>query len=86
LTGAIPAELGASSNRLHSSIFSTRKGLINTFKILDVRNNKIVGSIPSTLGLMTSLTVIHLSDNQITGSLPSEIGNLLDLELLSLGA
>ncbi len=51
---------------------------------LDVRNNSMVGSLPSELGLVTNLRQILLSGNEnITGTIPSELGHLSRLGELS---
>lgn len=43
---------------------------------MDISNNKISGSIPSSLGYLEHLLKLNLSRNQLTGFIPAEFGNL----------
>ena len=51
---------------------------------LDLFNNQLTGSIPSSLRSLTNLTSLLLFDNQLTGSIPSSLGSLTNLEGLNL--
>ncbi|XP_058114826.1 MDIS1-interacting receptor like kinase 2-like [Magnolia sinica] len=51
---------------------------------LDLADNNLTGSIPSTLGNLTKLTVLMLGRNQISGSIPPQFGNLMNLHGLDL--
>ncbi|WJX75016.1 hypothetical protein P8452_58598 [Trifolium repens] len=51
---------------------------------MDISNNKINGSIPSSLGNCTNLTDLILPMNKFSGPIPSEIGNLVNLRTLVL--
>ncbi len=53
-------------------------------EILDLRENRLRGLIPSELGNLTNLTVLNLSANRLGGTIPSELGNLTNLEVLDL--
>ena len=44
--------------------------------------NRLTGSIPSSLGSLTNLESLLLSENQLTGSIPSSLGSLTNLESL----
>jgi Leucine-rich repeat (LRR) protein len=55
-------------------------------KILDLRDDLLTGSIPTTLGSMASLQFLRLDGNQLTGAIPSELGNISTLTRLGLGA
>jgi len=46
---------------------------------LNLRSNKLTGSIPTELGNLTQLTRLNLSANKLTGSIPTELGNLTQL-------
>ena len=46
---------------------------------LNLPNNQLVGSIPSSIGNLTGLTYLYLNNNQLTGSIPALIGNLTNL-------
>ncbi len=47
--------------------------------VLNLGNNDLAGSIPSSIGDLTNLDLLNLSSNQLTGTIPSEIGNLANL-------
>lgn len=51
---------------------------------LDLSENQITGTIPSSIGKILSLEYLDLSDNKLQGSLPVELGNLQHLEMLFL--
>ncbi|CAN8270740.1 unnamed protein product [Cochlearia groenlandica] len=51
---------------------------------LDLRSNKLVGTLPESLGELKNLQVLDLSSNSFTGSVPSSIGNLASLEKFDL--
>ena len=48
---------------------------------LHMRENNLVGSIPSEIGLLTNLDVITIWGNQLVGTLPTTIGELSGLEM-----
>ncbi|KAK1395101.1 putative inactive receptor kinase [Heracleum sosnowskyi] len=52
--------------------------------MLNLRNNSLVGSLPSALGTYPRLSAVDLSDNSLYGPLQAEIGNLGRLKLLNL--
>ena len=51
---------------------------------LMLSNNKITGSVPSTIGFLDKLISINLSHNQIKGTIPTELSVLTELDLLHL--
>ncbi|KAJ0629601.1 putative non-specific serine/threonine protein kinase [Helianthus annuus] len=53
-------------------LFSSNMKLIH----LLLENNRLTGTIPSTLGLVTSLEVVRLDRNFLRGNVPSNINNL----------
>ncbi|KAA3467298.1 putative LRR receptor-like serine/threonine-protein kinase isoform X2 [Gossypium australe] len=53
--------------------------------VLDLRNNNISGTIPSSMGEYQSLTQLDLSFNNITGQIPDSLFNLSSLTHLFLG-
>ncbi|KAJ3704341.1 hypothetical protein LUZ61_008046 [Rhynchospora tenuis] len=97
-TGIVPPSIGSLQN-LHSlqvggnqleaktpSDWSFVRTLINctNLQLLDVRNNRLQGTIPSSLANLSSLKTLVLSGNPISGNIPREFGmltNLTDLEL-----
>ncbi|KAI5666955.1 hypothetical protein M9H77_16808 [Catharanthus roseus] len=54
-------------------------------KYLDFCNNKLSGSIPSSLDNLTKLITINLGDNSLSDSIQINLGNLGQLEYLALG-
>ncbi|KAF8390831.1 hypothetical protein HHK36_023130 [Tetracentron sinense] len=43
---------------------------------LNLSNNRLSGSLPSSIGNFTGLQILLLNGNQFTGSIPSELGHL----------
>uniref|UniRef100_A0A0D9Y2A4 Leucine-rich repeat-containing N-terminal plant-type domain-containing protein n=1 Tax=Oryza glumipatula TaxID=40148 RepID=A0A0D9Y2A4_9ORYZ len=95
LTGAVPAELG-SLVRLRRLVLSGNgfSGQIpaslgnghfaEQLLIMDVSNNSLTGSLPSSLGGLKGLLKMDLSNNLLQGSLPPELAGLGSLTLLDL--
>jgi Leucine-rich repeat (LRR) protein len=46
---------------------------------LDLRENKLNGSLPASIGKLSSLEVLYIRDNQLSGSIPREVENLMQL-------
>ncbi|XP_077225787.1 uncharacterized protein LOC143858990 [Tasmannia lanceolata] len=68
------------------------QGTLDSFKFssfpnlakLDLSNNTLFGTIPSTIGNLTSLAKLHLHFNKLSGLIPREIGdlkNMVDLQM-----
>ena len=51
---------------------------------IELNNNKLSGSIPSSLGSLTNLRFLELAGNNLNGSIPSSLGNLTNLLYLEL--
>ncbi|GMJ02871.1 hypothetical protein like AT1G56130 [Hibiscus trionum] len=58
---------------------------MRSLSILDLRNNNISDTIPSSIGEYGSLTQLDLSFNNITGQIPGSLFNLSSLTHLFLG-
>jgi Leucine-rich repeat (LRR) protein len=43
---------------------------------LNLNSNKVIGSLPSSLGNLTALNLLLLANNQISGNIPASFGNL----------
>ncbi|MCL7030816.1 hypothetical protein MKW94_003272 [Papaver nudicaule] len=94
LSGVIPypvfqsltslAELSLSTNQLSGGIpflyrqVASIKGLKN-LKYLDLSENHLTGSLPSSIGELTELSVLYLNQNHLSGSFPCSISNLVSL-------
>ena len=52
---------------------------------LDLREQNLIGSIPSSIGVLSNLLSLNFMDNSLTGSIPSEIGLLSNLVFIGLG-
>lgn len=52
---------------------------------IELQDNNLVGTIPSSLKNITSLSELILINNNLSGPIPSEIGDLSDLTRLALG-
>lgn len=48
-------------------------------KVLDLHQNQLKGSIPTSLGNLSNIRSFDLSENLLTGSIPSSLGNLTQL-------
>ncbi|XP_030539642.1 receptor-like protein 6 [Rhodamnia argentea] len=59
-------------------------GNLVQLKYLSLRDNMLIGQIPSSLGDLVQLTHLDLSFNLWTGEIPSSIGNLAQLTYLDL--
>lgn len=74
LTNALHFHLGGNmlEGDIPAQLFSSNMALIH----LLFENNRLTGSIPSTLGLVRSLEVVRLDGNLLTGNVPTNINNL----------
>ncbi|OMO97527.1 hypothetical protein COLO4_14556 [Corchorus olitorius] len=52
--------------------------------ILNLQGQKLVGSIPPSIGILTFLTAINLENNSFHGEIPQQVGRLLRLQHLNL--
>eukprot|EP00253_Pinus_taeda_P033008 PITA_33008 len=99
LSGSVPIQLGKlylleklylQGNELGSDTPTTMPFLIaltncSHLKELDLKDNKLVGVLPSAIGkLSTNLSVMKLANNMIEGNIPPHIGNLSSLTCLNL--
>ncbi|KAL8043567.1 hypothetical protein ABFS82_09G130400 [Erythranthe guttata] len=89
--GIIPSDIGScfSLTRLilkQNNLTGELPDFVEKSNLLfvDLSNNSLSGSIPSSLRNLAKVTSIDLSLNNLTGNIPTEIGNLLDLEHLNL--
>lgn len=54
-------------------------GRLEYLETIQMRNNRIFGTIPTEMGLLEDLEVVDLQNNNLSGSLPTELGLLNDL-------
>ena len=54
--------------------------------VVDLGNNKISGTFPTTLGMTTSLRELRLGWNSFNGTIPSELGNASNLRTSTIAA
>ncbi|KAG6643054.1 MDIS1-interacting receptor like kinase 2-like [Carya illinoinensis] len=59
-------------------------GHLTNLKYLDLRRNKISGSIPPEIGMLNNLTSLSLGSNMLVGPIPTTLGHLTNLESLDL--
>ena len=70
-----------------SSIIQTSAGCANNSLVsLDLSNNSIWGSIPSTIGAFSSLKELWLDGNKLDGTISPSLGRLSRLESLDLSS
>jgi len=48
---------------------------------LDLRNNKLTGTIPPEIGKLSNLIHLYLSGNELTGTIPPKLKNLTQIKL-----
>jgi Leucine-rich repeat (LRR) protein len=91
--GKIPDEIADLTNLVDLSLKETnRKGTIpdvigkqlSNLVLLDLDGNRIVGSIPSSLGDLEHLRFLFLSHNMMDGKIPTTLGKLHNIEVLLL--
>ncbi|KAG6418868.1 hypothetical protein SASPL_121074 [Salvia splendens] len=63
--------------------FEYRK-ILQHLKLIDLSNNRLVGSIPRSFSSMRALISLNLSRNMLTGTIVSDIGEMEMLEVLDL--
>ncbi|XP_057810336.1 leucine-rich repeat receptor protein kinase HPCA1-like isoform X2 [Salvia miltiorrhiza] len=99
LTGSIPVSKGSTpgldmlvsakhfhfggnqlSGQIPPQLFSSKLPL----KHLLLENNRLTGSIPSSLGLVQTLEVIRLDKNLLSGAVPDNLNNLSNIQELYL--
>jgi hypothetical protein len=68
LSGPLPQEIHLLSDSLEEVFFD---------------ENKISGTIPTSVGLLSKLERLQLTENRLEGTLPTELGNLQSIRFLS---
>jgi Leucine-rich repeat (LRR) protein len=91
--GQIPTELAQCMdlrdidfgfNNLTGDIDSVIKMLPRHVAELGLSNNRLSGTIPTSIGMLTNLNVLNLAENHLNGTIPTEIGLLTEVQVLGL--
>lgn len=77
-------ELILGSNNLVTTIPECIGTQLKRLRTLDIKDSKIYGTLPTTLGQLTVLETLDFAANDLTGKLPTELGNLFRLQYLLL--
>ena len=77
--------LDLSHNNLSDIIPLCLGNFSDSLSVLDLRNNKFLGTIPKTFARGNNLRSLNLNDNQLEGALPQSLVNCRHLEVLDLG-
>ncbi|KAL3364806.1 hypothetical protein AABB24_013531 [Solanum stoloniferum] len=89
--GEIPSSISGCQNLefldLHSNAFtgSLPEKLPGSLQYVDISDNRLSGSLSSSVGSLTELTKLNLGKNQLSGRIPAEIVSCSKLQLLDLG-
>ena len=51
---------------------------------IDISNNRLSGSLPSSIGRLSALRILLIHGNQLSGNVPPEIGRLMNISKISL--
>uniref|UniRef100_A0A0E0JMS0 non-specific serine/threonine protein kinase n=1 Tax=Oryza punctata TaxID=4537 RepID=A0A0E0JMS0_ORYPU len=76
--------IGMSYNAFEGSLLPYVGSLSTLIEIFVADNNRITGSIPSTLAKLTNLLILSLSGNQLSGMIPTQITSMNNLQELNL--
>ncbi|KAI4382912.1 hypothetical protein MLD38_008809 [Melastoma candidum] len=76
--------LDMSSNYFSGRISSDFGDMTSSLLLLNLSNNSLAGSIPTTVGSLKALNFLDLSVNRLSGSIPQEIGQATSLRELRL--
>ncbi|KAK7818028.1 receptor-like protein 33 [Quercus suber] len=77
--------LDLSHNHLSNTVPSCLGNFSDSLTVLNLRNNKLNGTIPESFAKGNYLRSLNLNDNQLEGSLPRSLINCRWLEVLDLG-
>lgn len=72
------------SNNFDENPFPTFLESLTNLRELSMKQSKLTGTIPITIGLLTNMQVMDLDSNQLEGKIPSEMGMLTGLNTLML--
>ncbi|CAB9528088.1 Leucine Rich Repeat [Seminavis robusta] len=78
-------EVGWTNNLLHGPIPENTFDLLRRVSYLSLANNRLTGTIPSSVGRLRNVVNLELEGNLLVGRIPSEIGLLTTLNYLDIG-
>ncbi|KAI4384582.1 hypothetical protein MLD38_002713 [Melastoma candidum] len=86
LMGSLPRlqMLDMSSNYFSGGIPSDFRDMTSSLLSLNLSNNSLAGSIPTSIGSLKALNFLDLSVNRLSGSIPQELGQAISLRELRL--
>jgi Leucine-rich repeat (LRR) protein len=93
--GVIPSEIGRclnltkvliGNNALTGDVGPIINMLPRNLTMMDLDDNLLNGTVPSSIGTFTNLELLHLGDNNLNGTIPTELGLLSNLEALGLNS
>ncbi|CAI9261447.1 unnamed protein product [Lactuca saligna] len=77
--------LDLSFNNISGSIPPCLEKLNSSLLVLNLRGNKLQGTIPNAFSNGSKLLMINLSENQLEGKIPRSLENCASLQILDLG-
>jgi Leucine-rich repeat (LRR) protein len=95
LVGVIPSEIGQclkltnisfGNNTLTGDVGSIINMLPRILTKLNLDDNRLNGTVPSSIGNFANLEWLHLGGNNLNGTIPTELGLLSNLEALGLNS
>ena len=69
---------------MENKVFPTELTNLRALQILDVSNNRMIGTIPTELGRLKVLEELYLHGNLFSGTLPTDIGRVKSLKIINL--
>ena len=94
LNGTLPANFSAWTNLRceHYALMAGGGGGFEKYspvvfvfnRVLQMRSNQLVGSLPSTYSSLTELSQVFLTGNKLNGSIPSSFGALTAMQYVAL--
>ncbi|WVZ78075.1 hypothetical protein U9M48_025840 [Paspalum notatum var. saurae] len=70
----------------YKGLFMTFERILTTLTAIDMSDNALEGTIPTSVGNLVSLHVLNMSNNAFTGEIPPQLGNIAALESLDLSS
>ncbi|KAG5525269.1 hypothetical protein RHGRI_031822 [Rhododendron griersonianum] len=84
MAGRVITHIDLKSYGLKGTLLNLNFSSLPHLLILDLENNSLCGTIPSSIGCLSRLTNLSLSTNRLSGSIPPIMGQLSNLKTLKL--